>query len=131
MYTLSDFDKFFNDYFHSTKSMYNNNNYRYSASRAAVDLNEDRLNVAFSVIGHDPKNVEVSLTEDRINIVAKKPTNDKSAAGQFTSDISESLHLSKEYDGTTAKAEIKNGLLLIYVDKRAERKPKKLEIKFD
>jgi HSP20 family molecular chaperone IbpA len=35
-----------------------------------------------------------------------------------------------EFDGLTAKAEIKNGLLHIVVDKKEDQKPKKLEIKF-
>jgi HSP20 family protein len=95
-----------------------------------VDLQDDKLELAFSVVGHDPKNVDVTLTEDKVSIRAKKNKEDKSVIGQFASDIDETITLTKEYDGTTANAEIKNGLLIISIDKREEQKPKKLSIKF-
>ena len=44
--------------------------------------------------------------------------------------INEEIKITDEFDGLTAKAEIKNGLLHIVVDKKEDQKPKKLEIKF-
>jgi HSP20 family protein len=102
----------------------------YAPTKAAVDLQDDKLDLALSVIGHDPKNVEVNLTESQINIKATKDRENKSAANQFVFDIDETLNLSKEFDGLTAKAEIKNGILTISVEKREAQKPKKLSIKF-
>lgn len=128
--TTKEFDKLFNDFFsmpmYYTKSNYNT----YTPKKMSVDLQDDKLELAFSVVGHDPKNVEVTLTEDKVSIRAKKNTEDKSVTGQFVSDIDETITLTKEYDGTTARAEIKNGLLLISIDKKEEQKPKKLSIKF-
>lgn len=128
--TAKEFDKLFNDFFsrpmYYTKSNYNT----YTPNKMTVDLQDDKLELAFSVVGHDPKNVEVTLTEDKVSIRAKKDKEDKSVTGQFVSDIDESITLTKEYDGTTAKAEIKNGLLLISIDKKEEQKPKRLSIKF-
>jgi len=128
MLTTNEIDKLFNDFFKPYS--YSNRNYTYSPNKLAVDLQDEKLDLAFSVIGHDPKNIEVTLTESKINIRAKKDKEDKSAASQFISDIEETITLTKEYDGTTAKAEVKNGLLLITVDKKEEQKPKKLSIKF-
>ena len=102
----------------------------YAPTKAAVDLQDDKLDLALSVIGHEPKNVEVNLTESQINIKATKDRENKSAANQFVFDIDETLNLSKEFDGLTAKAEIKNGILTISVEKREAQKPKKLSIKF-
>jgi len=102
----------------------------YVPTKAAVDLKEDRLELALSVIGHDPKNVEVNLTEDQINIKATKDRENVAVANQFVSDIDETLNLSKEYDGLSAKAEIKNGVITIIVEKKEAQKPKKLSIKF-
>ena len=45
-------------------------------------------------------------------------------------DIDETLRLSKDFDGTKAKAEIKNGILFIKIDKKESKKPKQLQIKF-
>jgi HSP20 family protein len=128
--TSKEFDKLF-DAFFTSPNYYTNSTYRaYTPSRMTVDLQDDKLELAFSVVGHEPKNVDVTLTEDKVHIRAKKNTEDKSVTGQFVSDIDETITLTKEYDGTTAKAEIKNGLLLISIDKREEQKPKKISIKF-
>jgi HSP20 family molecular chaperone IbpA len=103
---------------------------QYSPSKCAVELKDDKLELAFSVIGNNPKDVEVQLTADRIIIKAVKNKEDKSVIGQFTADINEEIKITDEFDGLTAKAEIKNGLLHIVVDKKEDQKPKKLEIKF-
>lgn len=102
----------------------------YVPTKAVVDLKDDKLELALSVIGHDPKNVEVNLTEDKINIRATKDRENKNVANQFVFDIDETLNLSKEYDGLTAKAEIKNGVITISIEKSEAQKPKKLSIKF-
>ena len=102
----------------------------YVPTKAVVDLKDDKLELALSVIGHDPKNVEVNLTEDKINIRATKDRENIDAANQFTFDIDETLNLSKEYDGLTAIAKIKNGVITIIIQKREAQKPKKLSIKF-
>ena len=128
--TNKEFDKLLDEFFrmpmYYTKSNYNT----YTPNKMTVDLQDDKLELAFSVVGHDPKNVEVTLTEDKVSIRAKKNTEDKSVTGQFVSDIDEVITLTKEYDGTTAKAEIKNGLLLITIEKKEEQKPKRISIKF-
>jgi len=102
----------------------------YVPTKAVVDLKDDKLELALSVIGHDPKNVEVNLTEDKINIRATKDRENKDVANQFVFDIDETLNLSKEYDGLSAKAEIKNGVITIILEKKEAQKPKKLSIKF-
>lgn len=128
--TAKEFDKLFNEFFNMPMYYTNSTNSAYTPNKMTVDLQDDKLELAFSVVGHDPKNVEVTLTEDKVSIRAKKDKEDKSVTGQFVSDIEETITLTKEYDGTTARAEIKNGLLLISIDKKEEQKPKKLSIKF-
>jgi HSP20 family protein len=128
--THNQFDKLLNDFF-NTPIIKDSNRYQtYTPAKMAVEFEGDSLELAYSVIGHDPKNVEVSLTQDVIYIKAKKNTEDKSPSNQFVKDIDEAINLSKEYDGTTAFAEIKNGILTISIDKKEEQKPKKINIKF-
>lgn len=103
---------------------------QYSPNKCAVELKDDKLELAFSIVGHNPKDVEVQLTADKIFIKAIKNKEDKSVIGQFTTDINEEIKITDEFDGLTAKAEIKNGLLYIVIDKKEDQKPKKLEIKF-
>jgi len=128
--TNNEFDKLLNDFFNAEWGKNVSRYQAYSPSKLALEFNGDTLELAYSVIGHDPKDVEVSLTRDKIYIKAKKNLEDKSPANQFVKDIDEAINLSKEYDGTTTFAEIKNGLLLISIDKCEEQKPKKINIKF-
>jgi len=128
--TNNQFDKLLNDFFNAPIIKDTNRYQSYSPSRLALEFEGDTLELAYSVIGHDPKNVEVSLTQDVIYIKAKKNVEDKSPSNQFVKDIDEAINLSKEYDGTTAFAEIKNGILTISIDKKEEQKPKKINIKF-
>ena len=125
--TNAEFNKLFDDFFWTPTP---NRSYTYTPSKMAVDMVDDKLEIAYLVVGHDPKNVEVSLTQDKINIRAKADTEDKSVYGQFVKNIDETLNLTKDYDGTTASAEIRNGILKIVVDKKEEQKPKKISIKF-
>ena len=131
MYII-DYDKLFNNFFSEPLPKWNSagTSTNYSTNKCAVELKDDKLELAFSVIGHDPKNVEVQLTADKIFIKAKKDSNDESVIGQFLTNIEEEIKITEDFDGLSAKAEIKNGLLYISIDKKEEQKPKKINIKF-
>ncbi len=99
----------------------------YVPSKFAVDIKEDAATLALSVIGHDPKNIEINCFEDKIEIKAKKTQEDKeNPFNQLISDIEERITVGKNFDGRKAKAEIKNGILLITIERKEESKPKKL-----
>ena len=99
----------------------------YVPSKFAVDVKEEAAVIALSVLGHDPKDVEINCFEDKIEIKAKKFTEDKeNPFNQLISDIDERVHVGKNFDGIKAKAEIKNGILLITIERKEESKPKKL-----
>jgi HSP20 family molecular chaperone IbpA len=100
------------------------------SSNVLYKAEKDKLEIAVSVLGHDPKNVEVELTTDKIFVKAEKNKEDKSLKNSFVRNINESLKLHSDFDGLTAKAKIENGILHITVEKKEESKPKKLSIKF-
>ena len=100
------------------------------SSNVLYKAEKDKLEIAVSVLGHDPKNVEVELTTDKIFVKAEKNKEDKSLKNSFVRNINESLKLHSDFDGLTAKAKIENGILHIAVEKKEESKPKKLSIKF-
>jgi HSP20 family protein len=102
----------------------------YVPSKFAVDIKEDTATMALSVLGHNPKDIEINCYEDKIEIKAKKSQDDKeNPFNQLVSDIEERVTIGKNYDGRQAKAEIKNGILLITLEKKEESKPKKLTLK--
>jgi len=99
----------------------------YVPNKFAVDIKDDTATMALSVLGHDPKNIEINCYEDKIEIKAKKSQEDKeNPFNQLVSDIEERITIGKNYDGRQAKAEIKNGILTITLEKKEESKPKKL-----
>jgi HSP20 family protein len=102
----------------------------YVPTKFAVDIKEDTATMALSVLGHNPKDIEINCYEDKIEIKAKKSQDDKeNPFNQLISDIEERVTIGKNYDGRQAKAEIKNGILLITLEKKEESKPKKLTLK--
>lgn len=102
-------------------------NLTYVASKFAVDVKDESATMALSVLGHDPKDIEINCFEDKIEIKAKKSQEDKeNPYNQLVSDIEERITIGKNFDGRKAKAEIKNGILLITIERKEESKPKKL-----
>ena len=99
----------------------------YVPSKFAVDIKDEAATLALSVLGHDPKDIEINCFEDKIEIKAKKTQEDKEHPfNQLVSDIEERINVGKNFDGRKAKAEIKHGILLITIERKEESKPKKL-----
>lgn len=105
-------------------------NITFLSGQVVSKVENNKLEIAVNVTGHDPKNVNVELTEDKIYIKAETNKEDKSITSALVSDLNESLKLGKDFDGLTTKATIKDGILHLIVDKKEQAKPKKLEIKF-
>jgi HSP20 family molecular chaperone IbpA len=104
--------------------------HKWLSSNTVYKIEDNKLQIALSVVGHDPKKVEVELTEDRIFIKADTDKESKSVSKHLISDLNETLRLGKDFDGLSAKASIENGILHIVVDKKEEAKPKKISVKF-
>jgi HSP20 family protein len=120
MYII-DYGKLFDEFFTQPKTT------SYVPSKFAVDIQEETASIALSVLGHDPKDIEINCFEDKIEIKAKKTQEDKeNPFNQLISDIEERVQVGKNFDGRKAKAEIKNGILLITIERKEESKPKKL-----
>ena len=99
----------------------------YVQNKFAVDIKDEAATLALSVLGHDPKDIEINCFEDKIEIKAKKTQENKEHPfNQLVSDIEERINVGKNFDGRKAKAEIKNGILLITIERKEESKPKKL-----
>ena len=120
MYMI-DYSKLFEEFFNEPKTT------NYVPNKFAVDIKDESASIALSVLGHDPKDIEINCFEDKIEIKAKKTKEDNDHPfNQLVSDIEERINVGKNFDGRKAKAEIKNGILLISIERKEESKPKKL-----
>jgi len=88
------------------------------------ELQDGKIELSVNVLGHDPKKINLEATEDRITIKSTKPED----AAALIKDIDFSFKLGKDYDGTKSEAKFSNGVLSITIDKKDERKAKKLSI---
>jgi HSP20 family protein len=126
MYMI-DYSKLFDEFFPTEQPKQRTT---YVQNKFAVDIKDESATLALSVLGHDPKDIEINCFEDKIEIKAKKIGEDKeNPFNQLVSDIEERVQVGKNFDGRKAKAEIKNGILLITIERKEESKPKKLTLK--
>ncbi len=123
MYMI-DYSKLFEEFFNEPKTT------TYVPNKFAVDIKDESATIALSVLGHNPDDIEINCFEDKIEIKAKKTHEDiEHPFNQLVSDIEERIQIGKNFDGRNAKAEIKNGILLITLERKEESKPKKLTLK--
>ena len=127
----SDFDKFVEKLLVADNTpLWENRSRTYVPSKFAVDVKDDKAYIALSVLGHEPKNIEINCYEDKIESKAKKEVKEvETPFEQLIANIDERITLGKDLDGRNAKAEIKNGILQIVVERKEESKPKKLTLK--
>jgi HSP20 family protein len=113
------FDEVLNSKFEPTQVNYQQGNY-------SINTTEDgKQRIVISVVGHNPKDVDVDVTEDLITVNAETEN-----VNAVVGNVNLKFKVGKDYDGTTATASIENGLLTILLDKKEERKSKKVKIKF-
>jgi HSP20 family molecular chaperone IbpA len=88
-------------------------------------LEDGKYQLTLNVLGHNPKNIKLEVTETQILIKSKK----EETSSSLVLDIDLTFALGKDYDGTKSDAKFDNGLLIITTDKKDEAKPKKVQIK--
>ena len=89
------------------------------------ELEDGKQEIVLSVVGHDPKNIKIEVTEDKVSIKSKKEEDSYS----LIQDIDTTFTIGKDYDGTKTEAKFLNGLIVLTIDKKAERKAKLVTIK--
>ncbi len=88
-------------------------------------LEDGKQQLTLSVLGHDVKNIKLDVTEDKVTIKAKK----EEGSSTLVEDIDATFSVGKDYDGTKTEAKFSNGLLILTIDKKDERKSKSIQIK--
>jgi len=88
-------------------------------------LEDGRQELIVNVVGHNPKDVDVDVTEGNITIKAEAKK-----VNAVVRDVNLKFKVGKDFDGTTSEASIENGVLTIVMDKKEERKSKKIKVRF-
>lgn len=99
--------------------------YKTAASYDVKLLEDGKQQLTINVVGHDVKNIKIDATDDKIVVKAAKVE----GTSDLIEDIDLTFSLTKDYDGTTTEARFYNGLLELTIDKKEERKSKKVTIK--
>lgn len=122
MYTLSSFDNLINEL---TKQPLTTPTRTYGTFEVDV-LEDGKQSVTINTLGHNPKDITVDVTDEEVTIVAKK----KEGTSRFVRDIDLILSVGKDYDGTKTEAKFENGLLVLTIDKKINKKAKSLKISY-
>ena len=99
--------------------------YKTVANYDVKSLEDGKQQLTLSVVGHDAKNIKIDATDDKVTIKAKK----EEGSSDLIQDIDLSFTIGKDYDGTKTEAKFSNGLLILTIDKKEERKAKTVQIK--
>ena len=91
----------------------------------SITTEDEKQKLLINVVGHNPKDVELNVTDDLITIKAETEN-----VNAVVGNVNLRFKVGKDYDGTSAEASIENGLLTILLDKKEERKSKKVKIKY-
>jgi HSP20 family protein len=109
----------------------------FEARLPKVDVIERDAEIAVKaeLPGYEKKDIQVSLTDRTLTIRASTRKETKEEKGEYfrreisTGEVSRTLTLPAEVDGTKAKAEFKDGLLDIVVPKVAKSSRHQVEVK--
>ena len=123
---LTNLDNLFDLFEKELPSYYKTTTYNTSITDYDVKQLEDgKQQLTLSVLGHDVKNIKLEVTEDKVTIKAKK----EEGSSPLVEDIDATFSVGKDYDGTKTEAKFSNGLLILTIDKKEERKAKSVQIK--
>ena len=97
-----------------------------TTSFEAEVLDNGKQKVTINTLGHNPKDIQVDVTEEKITIKSTKPAD----SSRFVKDIDLTLTVGTDYDGTKTEANFEFGLLTLLIDKKNERKSRTLKISY-
>jgi HSP20 family molecular chaperone IbpA len=124
--TLTNLDNLFENLFTGDLSDWKTTTYKTSTiDYHTKQLEDGKQELTLSVLGHNPKDIKLEVTEDKLTIKAKK---DESAS-ELVKDIDATFSVGKDYDANKTEAKFINGLLILTIDKKEERKAKSISIK--
>lgn len=105
-----------------------NENYSYTKNTSyhITDTDDGKKEITINAVGVNPDKITIETSEDVIKIKTDKLEN----KSRFTNEVNLTFTMGSYYDGNKTKAEFKHGLLVLTVDKKEDKKFKKLNISY-
>ena len=136
MNELSLINSLFNDVFDTSAMCYS----KAAAPRVDIEEDEKSYTLEMKLPGRSEKDVEIELDQNNLKIAsaktdAKEEKKEEKKAGKYilkerrTSSFERHFVLPKDVDTENVSANFKNGILTIYMQKKASEAPKKIAIK--
>jgi HSP20 family protein len=105
--------------------------------KPAIELEEEEKEIRLRIAtpGVDPKDIDIEVTPEHILVKAETRHEHKEQKGEVhtcefaSGSLFRSVHLPKKIDPDTAKAECKNGMLLLTAEIAEEAQLRKVEVK--
>ena len=128
MYNMTNIDKLFENFLQTDLPSYKSSTSFTETEYVINSLEDGKQEITINVLGHNPKDIDIQATTDKITIKSNKPEGSSSLVSNVS--IAFNLNkLTKLYDGTTAQAKFNNGLLILTLDVKEEKKEKTIQIK--
>lgn len=125
---MTNIDKLFENFLQTDLPSYKSSASFTDTEYVINSLEDGKQEITINVLGHNPKDIDIQATTDKITIKSNKPEGSSSLVSNVA--ISFSLNrLNKLYDGTTAHAKFNNGLLILTLSEIVEKKEKTIQIK--
>ncbi|MFQ5498554.1 MAG: Hsp20/alpha crystallin family protein [Candidatus Zixiibacteriota bacterium] len=129
-----DFDRWVNQLFNGSARFSGNTGEDYQPRANVVDLG-DKVEITFELPGMEKGDIKVLVRDDILTVSGERKINEHVKKDGFVrSEIrsgafSRSFTLGDAIDTQTVAADYQNGLLTVTMPKKAEAKPKEIEVK--
>ena len=108
--------------------------YSYSTPRVDVKENKDSYTLEMDLPGRSEEDIEIELNKDNLSIASKQEKKTENKEEKFIlrernySDFNRRFTLPEDVDTDSIKANFKNGVLIINMNKKEVEKPKSIKI---
>ena len=106
----------------------------YSTPRVDVKENKDSYTLEMDLPGRSEEDIEIELNKDNLSIASKQEKKTENKEEKFIlrernySDFNRRFTLPEDVDTDSIKANFKNGVLIINMNKKEIEKPKSIKI---
>lgn len=131
----NDFDRLFNSFFnHGNFPVFNSASQGDFNPKVNIVDSKDNINITFELPGMEKSDIKVLVKDNVLTVSGERKFESKVKDENYvrteihSGSFSRSFDLPDTVDGDNVSADYKNGLLLVTLAKKEEKKPKEIEV---